>query len=844
MEIPKSQKQQSPRFLEGGGEMGHMMRQKDWSLHPLGMPKNWPLALRLAIGNLLRTAFPNFILWGQEYYCFYNDAYRPSLGDTGKHPTILGQKFEDAWPELRETMKPIVDEVWRSGRPTWHENQLVPISRNGGIEDVYWTFSYSIMLDENDKKAGIMIICMETTQAVQNLKKLEESEDQLKFAINAAELGTWDYNPKTDTFRGNNRLKDWFGINASHEIELTSAMEAIVPDDRNRVKLAIERALTGVNDGKYDVAYFIKNKITDERKKVRALGRAWTDENNEVYRFNGTLQDITEQAISVEKLRRANEAVEKERNRFKNIVQKAPVGIALFKGEDIITQMANNALLEIVDRDGHDFVRKALFDALPEVENGVRPLFEEVLQKRKTVKGTEFKVPMHRKGVLRDAYFDFILQPLNSGGDESDTMEIMLVANEVTDHVIARNILAENENQFRNLVQQSPIAMAIFRSMDLKIEMANQRMLDHFWQRSWEEVVGKKLLDVFPELKNQKYIDLLQNVILTGKSAHEKNSKALVVVHGENHEFYVDYDYRPLKEVDGSVSGIMVTVVDVTEQYLAREKLMNFSKELESQVNERTELLQKTNLELALSVRKLEQANAELESFAYVSSHDLQEPLRKIQMYVSRISDQEGANLAGNTQRYFDKITSSAKRMRNLIDDLLVYSRKDTSKDEFTDVDLNLILAQVLENLSERIEETNALIDCESLPVIFGVPFQLRQVFTNLIGNSLKFAKNEARPEITILSTIASKEEIKKIGLIKDPTYYKIAFKDKGIGFPKNMEEKIFEVFYRLHGKGEFEGTGIGLSIVKKIIENHNGKVIAESEMGHGTTFTLYLPKK
>ncbi|PIB30430.1 PAS domain-containing protein [Maribacter sp. 4G9] len=832
-----------PKFLLGGGEMGRIINDKDWSCHPLGAIEHWPLALKLSISSMLKTAFPKFLLWGVDFYCFYNDAYRPSLGVEGKHPTILGQKFDMAWPELSNTMKLEVDRVWSTGKATWHENQLVPIYRNGKLEDVYWTFSYSALLGEDMEIAGILITCIETTESIKNLKKLEESEDQLKFAIDAAELGTWDYNPLTDKFFGNDRLKEWFGIRKEEEVALPIAIEAIVPEDQKRVKLAIEKALSGVNLGKYDITYCIKNKLTGERKNVRALGRAWFKDDREVYRFNGTLQDITEQVRSTEELRIANEAIRAERTRFKNIIENAPVGIALFNGQSPVMQMANQALFEILDRKSDQIIGKELFKALPEVQEQVAPLFKELNRKKKAVKGTEFMVPMHRKGKVQDAYFDFILHPLSNQG--SSEIEIMLVANEVTDYVVARNVLSENENQFRNLVMQSPIAMAIFRGEELRIEMANNRILNHFWQRKWEDVEGKRLVDVFPELKDQKYIGVLEEVLNSGKPAREKDSKAIVITNDEHHEFYVDYDYLPLRELDGSVSGIIITVIDVTDKYMAKQKLFNFSRELENQVNERTYLLQKANLELEQSVKKLEIANEELESFAFVSSHDLQEPLRKIQMYISLITEGDWTNgkMPSNIRKYFDKISVAATRMRSLIDDLLSFSRTDVQKSEVCPTDLNKIVREVLEDLSERIELSGASVSYEGLPVIQAVPFQMRQVFDNLLNNSLKFIKPETIPEIRISTELATNKEIKKLGLAMGFTYHKIKVMDNGIGLPKGMEDKIFKVFHRLHSKTEYEGTGIGLAIVKKLVKNHQGAIYAQSQQNCGTTFALVLPE-
>jgi len=829
-----------PTFLRDGGEMGRLISAKDWTSHALGDPKNWPISLKVSLSNILKTSFPKFIWWGTDLFCFYNDAYRPSLGKDGKHPSILGERAQDAWAEIWDTIEPMINHVLSTGKSVWRENQLIPIYRNGRMENVYWTFSYSALMGNDEKINGVLVTCTETTQAVLNLQRLEESEDLLKFAVNAAELGTWDYNPITNKFLGNQRLKNWFGLAKNSEIDLSIAMEAIVPEDRIRVENAIQDALKGTNDGKYDIVYSIRNKNTDEKKIVRALGRSWFSDGGAAYRFNGTLQDVTAQEKSAEQLRKANQQIKDEKERFENIVHSAPTGIAIFKGPKVMVEMANPTFLEIIDKKHEQFVGRELYKIFPNIRPEIKSLFTEVFTKREPVFGKEFFLPIRRKGKIENAYFNFILHPINDTSD--DFLEIMLITHEVTEYVVARNALEEKEDQFKNLVLQSPVAKAIFRGNDLRIEMANNKMLDHFWGKTWKQVAGKRLIDVFPELNDQDYIRILRQVITTGKAVRDHDSKSIVIKAEKATVFYVNYVYLPLREIDGSVSGVMITVTDVTNEFLAKKKLINFSKELEDKVRQRTQLLNKANIDLENSIKQLEKANDELESFAYISSHDLQEPLRKIQMFISRITDQEADNLSQKGKVFFEKISESAKRMRSLIDDLLAFSKVDNEGFEFEKTDLNTVVDRVLEDRSEYIDLSGAKIDRTDLPLIHGVPFQMRQVFDNLIGNALKFSKEDVPPHIHITSGIATAHEIANLDLIKDYRFIKVQIRDNGIGFPKGMENKIFEVFQRTHNKSKYGGTGIGLAIVKKIVVAHNGAITASSE-GKGAVFSIYFPE-
>lgn len=248
-----------------------------------------------------------FIWWGDELIQFYNDAYRPSLGNNGKHPSALGQSGKDCWPEIWPVIYPLIKQVREGGDATWSEDQLIPIYRNGQLEDVYWTFGYSAITDEQGEVGGVLVVCHENTEKMVHYQKVMESENQLSFAIDAAELGTWDYNPLTNKFTANDRLKDWFGLQPADVMELSRVIETIIEKDRPRVTTAMQEALQYACGGYYDITYTIVNKHTGRERIVRAKGRAWFNDEHVAYRFNGTLQDISEQETVRIKLQEAEE---------------------------------------------------------------------------------------------------------------------------------------------------------------------------------------------------------------------------------------------------------------------------------------------------------------------------------------------------------------------------------------------------------------------------------------------------------------------------------------------------------------------------------------------------------
>ncbi len=434
-------KKTSFSFLQGGGEMGKLIRLKDWSDSSIGAFDRWPQSLRTTLGILLNSKFPMFLWWGPELICFYNDAYRPSLGQNGKHPSILGITAKEAWPEIWNIIKPLIDQVLSGGEATWAEDQLIPIYRNGKIEDVYWTFSYSPVNDESGYVAGVLVTCTETTDKVIMRSNLEESKSQLEFAIEATNLGTWDYDPATNKFSSNNRVKEWFGLSNDEHIELQKAVEVIAQKDRQRFMDSIQKALDYSSGGHFDTAYSIIHPITKKEKIVRAKGKAWFNSNNVAYRFNGTLEDVTEE-------------------------------------------------------------------------------------------------------------------------------------------IMARKKVEESEEKFRNMVLNSPVAKAILRGKEHVVEVANKTLLEKIWRKTEKEVLGKKILDVFPELKWQKNVDLLDKVFSTGKSHSE--SEFPLQLHDINGitKFYVDFQYAALHEPDGSISGVMITANDVTAQVEARHIIEENEKRL------------------------------------------------------------------------------------------------------------------------------------------------------------------------------------------------------------------------------------------------------------------------
>ncbi|RJR30072.1 MAG: PAS domain S-box protein [Desulfobacteraceae bacterium] len=330
---------------------------------------------------------------------------------------------------------------------------------------------------------------------------------------------------------------------------------------------------------------------------------------------------------------------------------------------------------------------------------------------------------------------------------------------------------------------------------------------------SVEENIGKTIREVVPDLADAAELladkvfrtgEPILNIELCGTTGSQPGVERHFIQH-----------WIPFKDDSGEVIGINVAVNEITEQKKMEEELRRSRDELEVRVEERT--------------AELERRNQELQEMAFVASHDLSEPLRKIQTFASILETKKADVLDEESGIYVARMKESANRMKDLLDGLLKYLLIETKGGEFKCTRLHDVVTEVVGDLEPTISKVGAHVEIRRLPVVMGDPNQLRQLFWNLVTNSLKYRRRDARTEV-------------RIGGEGDGGSFRITVEDNGIGFDEKYLEKIFKPFQRLHGKYEYSGTGIGLAISKKIIERHRGTLTARSTPGKGTTFIVTLP--
>ncbi|MEI9908309.1 MAG: response regulator [Bacteroidota bacterium] len=337
--------------------------------------------------------------------------------------------------------------------------------------------------------------------------------------------------------------------------------------------------------------------------------------------------------------------------------------------------------------------------------------------------------------------------------------------------------------------------------------------------------------------------DKLKNIPIIFITAHDYNEDYVFKGYKMGG---VDYIYKPINPQLLKVKvSVFVELYRKNHQLIQHEKkLVAVNRSLQKEIEERKASEAKVkllNTQLVENNADLKAVNEELDRFAYVASHDLQEPLRKIMVFSDKILMRQNSD--EETEKYFKKIISSSERMQSLINDLLSFSRHSTSPSDFKETDLNLIIRDAITELEIEIEETHAELHLSDLPVVHVIPSLMRQLFYNLLSNAIKFRRKGVNPVIHVTVETA---RAKEFSFLRNKTegkhFYKITVSDNGIGFAPKYAEDIFVVFKRLHSYHEFEGTGVGLSICKKIIEKHHGFIKAQSLPGEGASFIIGLP--
>ncbi|RYG01213.1 MAG: PAS domain S-box protein, partial [Chitinophagaceae bacterium] len=783
--------------------------------------------------NLLREANVGLIvLEGEEMIVsIANDAFGKIIGHTVE--AMLNKPLFDVIPQAAAFYKPIIDEVLHTGRNhRLDESPYEVVSETGELVKGYVSLVYQPYRSDGGNITGVMIVCNDITPLVLAKQKIADSEEKLRGVIAAAPAGIGLFIGRDLVIESPNKtFIDIIGKGPSIEgLPLHEAMPELTSEDQPFLKILDNVFTTGVPFvTPASLVKIVQNGVLNENY-YNISYTPLRNSSGEIYGILDIAIDVTGQVV-------AQNALEASENRLKGIIEQSPVAMLVMRGDQFIIDQINAPMLELIGQN-KSVIGKSLIDVLPEIRNqDAWDLTQKIYFEGIDFSGHEVMVTHSRGETISNHFYNLEYRPLREGDKITGVIQVV---NDITEQVIARKAVEAKEAALSNATELAQLA-------NWRVDLVTNQA--HYSDRMADWVgLKEKTFDLYtsPII----HPDDMDSVAAGIKLALEPGSSGIFdetysIVHiktGQRRIIHaignVEYDE---KKQPVAING---TAQDVTIQ-------MELQVALESEVQKRTEELaaaieelRATNEELEESNQLLLHSNDELAQYAYVASHDLQEPLRKIRVFTGMLdADGEGSSRnAGIIQ----KINTSATRMTLLIQDLLTFSRLLNSDTILREVPLAEIVNAVWDDFELIVDEKKAAIEVTSLPVIQAVSLQMNQLFYNLINNALKFTHQDRSPVITVKSSPMSTDEILKY--IPKPypfaNYHHITIADNGIGFEMEYYEQIFEVFKRLHARENYPGSGIGLALCRRIVGNHNGFLFADSKVGEGSIFHVILPDR
>lgn len=542
---------------------------------------------------------------------------------------------------------------------------------------------------------------------------------------------------------------------------------------------------------------------------------------------------VLENTLQVTQRQKVEESEKFARTVFYN----SPVAKLVYTGINMVLREANEKMLEIFGK-GSSIVGMPLLEALPELkETQLFQEYQQVLRTGEVHTKTAERIEFIKKGSPYTGYYDYTYKPLYDAG--GNVYGVMFTAIDVTDQVMARHKLEEAELSMRGAVE-----LAQLGTWSIDVATNGLTYSDRLIEWFGYDPAAQDFNQVIPILSEEDQ-ERVAKAVAWGLNPESGGlyDEIYTVIHPKTGKKKILHAQgKTIFNAEGKPVRMNGTAQDITIH-------VEVQMELENQVQQRTEDIQAvveelraTNEELGEANFQLTHSNEELAQFAYIASHDLQEPLRKISTFAELLEVKIAAHLDEKSIIYLEKIKDATIRMGKLIRDILTYSALPKNEDIFVAVELERIAKYALEDYDALMERTGATVTWNELPIIKGIPLQMSQLFTNLIGNALKFTRSDVKPKVTILCSKATAEEIRSVNLKESVSYYKIQFSDNGIGMKPENTQQIFSIFQRLHRKNEYAGTGIGLAMCKKIALNHNGEINAIESTEKGAVFNVYLP--
>ena len=868
----------STPFLAGEGEMAARMREFDWASSPVGPVEQWPQTLRTAVSVCLASRHPIEIWWGPEYARLYNDAYRPILGAT-KHPQFLGRPGRECWGEIWDVIGPMLDSVRDTGKATWSEDFPLMLMRNGYLEETYFTFSYAPLWSEDGSVGGIFCACAETTSRLlseRRLRLLRNLGAQTAAAPTATVHEASEHSLRT--------------LATGREDVSFALLYLLAPDEKEahlEAALGLEaggpvspQRLLVEDEGPWPFAEAARTRrpvhVACAGHATPWPGGAWPEPSREavvhpLFRsgesalqgflvmgvsprraLDAAYQDFFDLAAGHVATAVSNARVHEEvRLATRRAQLGADVGAALTRAEPLGDQLRQccEAIVKHVDA---AFARIWVLDPARDVlvlqasagmythldgahsQVPVGALKIGAIAQTRQPHLTNDVLNDERVGdkgwAAREGLRSFAGYPLVVGGElagvmalfsrnvlDADTLRLMAsVSNSIAVGVERKRVederalamareqaaLAEAERQrsrLESLFMQAPAGICVLRGSDHVYEFANPRYLELIGGR---DVVGKPLKEALPELKDI-VVPLLDQVYGTGEPYFGDALQVPLMRKGRLEDCFFNFIYQPIYDASRVVEGIAVIAFEVSEQVLARQRAERLTQELAV-------------------------TNQDLDQFAYVASHDLKAPLRGIASLSEWIEESLADKMDGETRNQMRLLRGRVHRLEALINGILSYSRVSRIREKVETVHVGTLLTESRDLLSPPPEAS--IVIANGMPTLQAERAPLQQVFLNLMSNALKHA---GRPDVRI-----------EINCADAGAFHDFTVKDNGPGIDPRYHERVWGIFQTLESRDKVEGTGIGLSVVKKIVDTRGGRVAIDSEPGAGATFHIFWPKQ
>ena len=828
------------------------MRDFDWSSTPLGPVSQWPQSLRTAVGVLLSTLHPMFIWWGPDLIQFYNDAYRRSLGPD-RHPSALGRGGRECWAEIWPTIGPEIEAIMAGGEATWHEDHLVPITRGDRVQDVYWSYSYSPILDDEGEVGGVLVTVQETTRRVlterrarllQQLATREFEADSESEAITVA-IAVLDRHPEDVAFalvyvRGEDtgvlRLADAADptLDPSADGFRPAAAEAM--RERKAVRVSPLPAALG------EIRHRLSSEPVREALVVPLLGgvgsagvrgvlvagmnpRLVADEDCRTF-FGQVAREITlamDRAQAVELERRAWRAAEQaaaerdaERQQLARVFQLSPTFLAVLRGPDLVFELSNTAYQQLIGY--RDVVGKPAREALPEVEGqGFFELLERVLRTGEPFVGNELPLQMARQpgAALETRFVNFVYQPMR--GPNGAVTGILASGTDVTDLVQAREaaerLARERDIERRQLLtvlEQSPLAIVLADAPSGRVTFTNARV--------WE------IFGAAPTARSvESYSDEWRGRHPDGRPiAAEEWPLSRALLHGEvvaNETVLVEgaggrraeivINAAPVRDAEGKIIAGVAMFWDVTAERRTERQLRD------------AERLQSVG------------------TLAGGVAHEVNNQMTTVLGFGEFILRALGPDHPQAAD--LRVLLTAADRTARITHQLLTFSRKQVTQPQVVDLralihGLRPVLQQLLGS-DKQLEITGA----GQTRTVTVDPTQVEQVMINLVANARDATETGERVTIDVRNVDLTAADAQHHTFpIVPGAHVQLTVSDTGHGMDASTLAHVFEPFFTTKRLGE--GTGLGLSMVYGIVKRHGGYIWAESLPGRGTTMKICWP--